>query len=48
MAELLASTAALVGDERAVGAAVDGAGAPAVAPAFPRLQPAALSSCTAS
>ncbi|HEY3673881.1 MAG TPA: lysylphosphatidylglycerol synthase domain-containing protein [Acidimicrobiia bacterium] len=43
VAELLASTAALVGDARAVRAAVDGLGAAAVARALPRLQPAALS-----
>ncbi len=38
VADLLASTAALVGDERAVRAAVDGMGAAAVARALPRLQ----------
>src|SRR5205823_3799510 len=43
IAELLASTAALVGDERAVRAAIDGVGGPTVARALPRLQPAALS-----
>ncbi len=46
VAQLLASTAALVGDERAVRAAVDGVGAAAVARALPRLQPAALSPST--
>ena len=46
VAELLASTAALVGDERAVDAAVAVLGRPAVAPALPFLQPAALSSST--
>jgi uncharacterized membrane protein YbhN (UPF0104 family)/tRNA A-37 threonylcarbamoyl transferase component Bud32 len=42
VAELLVSTAALVGPERALRAAVGGAGAPAVAEALPYLQPAAL------
>jgi undecaprenyl-diphosphatase len=46
VAQLLASTAALVGDDRAVRAAVDGVGAAAVARALPRLQPAALSPST--
>jgi len=46
VAELLASTATLVGDERAIRAAIDGVGAPAVASALPRLQPAALSPST--
>ncbi len=46
VAELLASTAALVGDDRAIRAAIDGVGGPAVASALPRLQPAALSPST--
>jgi len=46
VAELLASTAALVGDERAVQAAVTVLGRPSVAFALPFLQPAALSSAT--
>jgi undecaprenyl-diphosphatase len=46
VAQLLASTAALAGDERAVDAAVTVLGRPAVAPALPFLQPAALSSST--
>ena len=45
-AQLLASTAALVGDRRAVEAAVAVAGRPTVALALPLLQPAALSSST--
>jgi uncharacterized membrane protein YbhN (UPF0104 family)/membrane-associated phospholipid phosphatase/predicted Ser/Thr protein kinase len=45
-AQLLASTAALVGDERAVAAAVAVIGRPMVALALPLLQPAALSSST--
>jgi undecaprenyl-diphosphatase len=44
VAELLASTAAMVGDERAVAAAIGALGAAAVARALPLLQPAALSS----
>ena len=44
VAEMLASTAALVGDERAVRAAVTVLGRPTVALALPLLQPAALSS----
>jgi undecaprenyl-diphosphatase len=43
VADLLAATAARVGDERAVRAAIDGVGGAAVARALPRLQPAALS-----
>jgi undecaprenyl-diphosphatase len=46
VAALLASTAALVGDERAVRAAVAVLGRPPVALALPFLQPAALSSST--
>ena len=46
VASLLASTAALVGDERALRIAVDAVGRPTVAHALPRLQPAALSSST--
>ena len=46
VAQLLASTAALAGDERAVDAAVTVLGQPAVAAALPFLQPAALSSST--
>jgi uncharacterized membrane protein YbhN (UPF0104 family)/membrane-associated phospholipid phosphatase len=46
VAELLVSTAALVGDERAVRAAVSVLGADALARALPFLQPAALSSTT--
>jgi len=46
VAQLLASTAALVGEERAVQAAVAVLGRPAVALALPFLQPAALSSST--
>jgi uncharacterized membrane protein YbhN (UPF0104 family)/membrane-associated phospholipid phosphatase/predicted Ser/Thr protein kinase len=46
VAQLLASTAALVGDERAVQAAVTVLGRPPVAQALPFLQPAALSSGT--
>ena len=46
VAQLLASTAALAGDERAVQAVVTALGRPAVAPALPFLQPAALSSST--
>jgi len=46
LAEMLASTAALVGDEPAVRAAIDGVGGPAVASCLPRLQPAALSPST--
>jgi len=42
IAELLVSTAVLVGPERALRAAMEGAGAPAVAEALPYLQPAAL------
>ncbi len=45
-AQLLASTAALVGDERAVAAAVAVTGRPAVMLALPLLQAAALSSST--
>ncbi|HEX8771228.1 MAG TPA: lysylphosphatidylglycerol synthase transmembrane domain-containing protein, partial [Acidimicrobiales bacterium] len=44
--ELLASTAAVVGSERAVAAAVRVAGTPAVARALPVLQPQALSGWT--
>lgn len=44
--ELLASTSAVVGAERAVEAAVRGAGKPAVAAALPVLQPQALSGWT--
>ncbi|HZP30861.1 MAG TPA: lysylphosphatidylglycerol synthase domain-containing protein [Acidimicrobiia bacterium] len=43
VAELLTSTATIVGDERAVAAAVRGLGADAVAAILPVLQPAALS-----
>jgi glycosyltransferase 2 family protein len=43
VAELLASTANLVDPQRAVGAAVSGIGAEAIAAALPWLQPAALS-----
>lgn len=43
VAQLLASTAALVGDERAVRAAVAGLGRPPLARALPFLQPAVLS-----
>lgn len=46
VAELLAATAALAGDERAVRAAVTVIGRPAVALALPFLQPAALSPAT--
>jgi uncharacterized membrane protein YbhN (UPF0104 family)/tRNA A-37 threonylcarbamoyl transferase component Bud32/membrane-associated phospholipid phosphatase len=46
VANLLASIAALVGDERAVRSAVTVLGGPAVARALPFLQPAALSSIT--
>ena len=46
VAELLASTAALVGDERAVATAVAVLGGPVIALALPRLQPAALSATT--
>lgn len=46
VAELLASTAAVVGPERAVAAAVRVAGSPAVAAALPVLQPQALSGWT--
>jgi len=46
VAQLLASTAALVGEERAVWAALTVMGRPAVALALPFLQPAALSSST--
>jgi uncharacterized membrane protein YbhN (UPF0104 family)/membrane-associated phospholipid phosphatase len=46
VASLLAATAALVGDERAVRIAVEMMGRPVVARALPRLQPAALSSST--
>ncbi|MBJ7457528.1 MAG: hypothetical protein JHC74_15860, partial [Thermoleophilia bacterium] len=42
VAELLVSTAALLGPERALRAALDGAGAPALAAALPYIQPAAL------
>ena len=43
VAELLAATAALVGEERAVRAATDVLGRPQIAAALPFLQPAALS-----
>jgi undecaprenyl-diphosphatase len=46
VAQLLAATAAIVGDDRAVCAAVAVLGRPAVARALPLLQPAALSSGT--
>lgn len=42
IAELLASTAALIDEDRAVAAAVQGIGAQALVPALPLLQPAAL------
>ncbi len=42
VAELLVSTADLVGDERAIAAARQGIGAPALTEALPLLQPAAL------
>jgi uncharacterized membrane protein YbhN (UPF0104 family)/tRNA A-37 threonylcarbamoyl transferase component Bud32 len=44
VAELLVSTADLVGDERAIAAAVRGIGAPALVDALPLIQPAALTS----
>jgi uncharacterized membrane protein YbhN (UPF0104 family) len=44
VAELLLSTADLVGDDRAIAAALRGVGKPAVVDALPLLQPAALSS----
>jgi len=43
IAELLVSTAAIVGNERAVAAAIKGVGKDAVVAALPMLQPAALS-----
>ena len=46
VAELLASTATIVGPERAVAAAMSTVGAEAVASAIPRLQPNALSGAT--
>ena len=46
VAELLASTSAVVGPQRAVRAAIEGIGADAVASAIPRLQPNALSGAT--
>ena len=46
VAELLASTASIVGPERAVAAAMSTVGAEAVASAIPRLQPNALSGAT--
>ncbi len=46
VAQLLASTAAVVGEERAVRAALSVVGRPAVAVALPFLQPAALSRAT--
>ncbi len=46
VAQLLVASAALVGPQRAVAAAVDGVGPDAVARALPRLQPAALSQST--
>jgi undecaprenyl-diphosphatase len=46
MAELLASLAALAGDNRAVSAAAGVLGGPGVAPAVPLLQPLALSAAT--
>jgi uncharacterized membrane protein YbhN (UPF0104 family)/membrane-associated phospholipid phosphatase/predicted Ser/Thr protein kinase len=46
VAQMLASTAALVGEERAVATAVTVMGRPTVATALPFLQPAALSSAT--
>jgi uncharacterized membrane protein YbhN (UPF0104 family)/tRNA A-37 threonylcarbamoyl transferase component Bud32 len=42
VAELLVSTAAIVGEERAIGAAMRGVGAEAIAAALPILQPTAL------
>jgi uncharacterized membrane protein YbhN (UPF0104 family) len=45
-AELLATTAALVGDDRALGAAVDVLGIDGLAGVLPMLEPAALSSAT--
>lgn len=48
VAELLASTAALVGEERAIRAAQRGIGAAALAAALPFLQPAALGRSTRS
>ena len=41
-AELLASTAHMVGDERAVAACIEGLGVPALVSAIPLIQPAAL------
>ena len=46
VAELLASLAALVGEDRAVSTAVEVLGAEGVAPAVPLLQPLALSAGT--
>jgi uncharacterized membrane protein YbhN (UPF0104 family) len=46
VARLLASTAALVGDERALRTAIDVLGRPSLAVALPFLQPAALSDAT--
>ncbi|MDQ1431079.1 MAG: hypothetical protein QOF40_1681 [Actinomycetota bacterium] len=46
VARLLAATAALVGDERALRAAISALGHPAVAQSLPFLQPAALSEST--
>ena len=46
VAELLASLATLVGEDRAVAAAVDVLGAQGVAPSVPLLQPLALSAAT--
>lgn len=43
IAELLASTALVADEERAVAAAIEGVGAAALVPALPLLQPAALS-----
>ena len=48
IAELLAATAARIGPERAVQAAVEGVGAATVAEALPRLQPLALTPATRS
>ena len=48
IAELLAATAARIGPERAVQAAVEGVGAATIAEALPRLQPLALTPATRS